>query len=363
MRVVIFFDIVDLENTTAAMIRDAFLNNIKSNGFHSDFLSRNWISFACDGASNLLGRHAGVAQLLLQMYPQLIVWHCSNHRLEIAVNDTVREMSTVCHMQSFFDKLYSVYSVSPKNKSELETVAAQLSMRLNTIGRVLGTTRWVSSSARSVRAIWNNYPALYKHFHNASVDPKRTGRERAQYSGLKRKLSDVNFVLNMGLLFDALTELEHLSLKLQEKKITLPEAHHLVLVKYHVFQSMANNPGEYYSEVLTAADKLEFKGVSLEHGKVQKISEQQFFQKLSDNINTRMFTTRASHESTGSSNTTWSNRDKYSQLLDNLKIMDKAKWVKCQDPCFADKEIRELAESFMVCTKTSVHGFHEYNEW
>ncbi|XP_023724669.1 uncharacterized protein LOC111873863 isoform X2 [Cryptotermes secundus] len=156
------------------------------------------------------------------------------------------------------------------------------------------------------------------------------------------------------------TELEHLSLKLQEKKTTLPEAHHLVLVKYHVLQSMANNPGEYYSEVLMAADKLEFKGVSLEHGKVQKISEQQFFQKLSDNINTRMFTTRASHESTGSSNTTWSNRDKYSQLLDNLKIMDKAKWVKCRDPCFADKEIRELAESFMVCTKTSVLGFHEY---
>jgi hypothetical protein len=112
----------------------------------------------------------------------------------------------------------------------------------------------------------------------------------------------------MGLLFDAVTELEHLSLKLQEKKITLPEAHHLVSVEYHVFQSMANNPGEYYSEVLTTVDKLEFKGVRLEHGKVQKITEQQFFQKLSDNIKTRMFTTKSSRESTGSSNTTWSNR-------------------------------------------------------
>jgi two-component sensor histidine kinase len=54
----------------------------------------------------------------------------------------------------------------------------------------------------------------------------------------------------VGLLFDALTELEHLSLQLQEKKITLPETHHLVSVKYHVLQSMANNPGENYSEVL-----------------------------------------------------------------------------------------------------------------
>jgi hypothetical protein len=43
-----------------------------------------------------------------------------------------------------------------------------------------------------------------------------------------------------------------------------------------------------------------------------------------------------------------------------MKIMDKSKWVRCQDPCFADIEIRELAESFIVCKKTSVHGLHEY---
>jgi hypothetical protein len=123
---------------------------------------------------------------------------------------------------------------------------------------------------------------------------------------------------------------------------------------------MANNQGEYYSEVLMAVDKLEFKWVRLEYVNVQKISEQHFFQKLSDNIKTQMFTTRASRESTGSSNTTWSNRDKYTQLLDNMKIMDKSMWVRCQDPCFADKEIRKLTESFIVCKETSVHGFHEY---
>jgi hypothetical protein len=65
---------------------------------------------------------------------------------------------------------------------------------------------------------------------------------------------------------------------------TLPEAHHLISVKYHIFQSMANNPGEYYSEIVTAIDELEFKGVGLERGKVQKISEKQISQRLSGNI-------------------------------------------------------------------------------
>jgi hypothetical protein len=67
-------NILELQNTTAATIRDVFLNNLQTNGFDNNFLGRNLISFACDGASNLLGRHAGVVQLLLQMYPQLIVW-------------------------------------------------------------------------------------------------------------------------------------------------------------------------------------------------------------------------------------------------------------------------------------------------
>jgi hypothetical protein len=181
----------------------------------------------------MLGRHAGVARHLVEKCPNLIIWHCGNHCLEIAVNDIGQEMLAVCHMKTFFDKFYAVYSACPKNKAELESVALQTSTRLNSIGHVLGTC-WVSSSARSIRAIWKNYPALYKHFHKASMDQNRMSSERAKYAGLKRKLSDANFVLNMGLMLDALTELEYLSLKLQDRKVTLPEAHRLISQKYRV---------------------------------------------------------------------------------------------------------------------------------
>jgi hypothetical protein len=208
-----FFDSIELDNIRAAFTVEMFLSNLHSDGFEDEFLLRNWISFGYDGACNMLGRHAGVARFLVEKYPNLIVRHCSNHRLEIAMNDVAREMSAVCHVKIFFDKLYAVYSASPKNRAELESVALQLSIRLNAIGR------WVSSSARPVRAVWKNYTALYKHFHEASVDQNRTSSERAKYAGLKRKISDANFVLNMGLMSDALTELEHLSLKLQDRKL------------------------------------------------------------------------------------------------------------------------------------------------
>jgi hypothetical protein len=41
------------------------------------------------------------------------------------------------------------------------------------------------------------------------MDQNRTSSERTQYAGHKRKLSDANYVLNMGLMLDAMTELEH----------------------------------------------------------------------------------------------------------------------------------------------------------
>jgi hypothetical protein len=41
------------------------------------------------------------------------------------VNDVVREMSVVCHMKTFSDRLYAVCNASPINKAELESVTPQ----------------------------------------------------------------------------------------------------------------------------------------------------------------------------------------------------------------------------------------------
>jgi hypothetical protein len=51
------------------------------------------------------------------------------------------------------------------------------------------------------------------------MDQNCTSSEKAQYVGRKRKLCE-NYVLNMALMLNALTELEHLSLKLQEQKVS-----------------------------------------------------------------------------------------------------------------------------------------------
>jgi hypothetical protein len=63
------------------------------------------------------------------------------------------------------------------------------------------------------------YLALHKHFHEAPMDQNHTSNGRR---------NDANSVQNMGLVLHDFTELEYLSLKLQDRKFTLPEAHQLI---------------------------------------------------------------------------------------------------------------------------------------
>ncbi|XP_076829399.1 E3 SUMO-protein ligase KIAA1586-like [Brachyhypopomus gauderio] len=110
-----FLDLIELADQSAATIFESLLKCLAFYGFDSNYLKNNLIAFASDGASVMLGRNSGVAALLLEKYPKIIIWHCLNHHLELAVSAAIKEVSAVNHFQAFFDKLYSLYSHSPKN--------------------------------------------------------------------------------------------------------------------------------------------------------------------------------------------------------------------------------------------------------
>jgi ribosomal protein L18 len=78
-------------------------------------------------------------------------------------------------------------------------------------------------------------------------------------------------------MLDALNELEHLSLSYKTENLHCHRLIVLISQKYHVFQSITQNPGEFYEEAKNAENKLEFKRIKLEFGKVAKIRQQDFF--------------------------------------------------------------------------------------
>lgn len=110
------------------------------------------MSFVSDGASVLLGKKNGVAKKLKDKYPLIFSWHCMNHRLELAVNDSLKDVSATNHFKCFIDSLYVLYNASPKNQTELREICHDLDVLFLKIGRVL-SVRWVASSWRAVNGV------------------------------------------------------------------------------------------------------------------------------------------------------------------------------------------------------------------
>jgi hypothetical protein len=122
----------------------------------------------------MVGRTNGIGNLLQnKLQLDIIIWHCLDHRLQLAVHDCIVDMNTIDHFKSYTDTIYALFSQSPKILNDLKTVASTLSVYLTKTGRVLHS-RWVSSSFRSVSAVWNGYSALVAHFKEAAIDTQRT---------------------------------------------------------------------------------------------------------------------------------------------------------------------------------------------
>jgi len=52
-----------------------------------EYLGSYLVAVATDGASVMTGRKTGVVAQLKQKFPNVVSWHCLNHRLELSVHE------------------------------------------------------------------------------------------------------------------------------------------------------------------------------------------------------------------------------------------------------------------------------------
>lgn len=353
--VTFLLDLVELENTTASGIKTALLKSLKAAGFNEQYCQEHWLGIATDGCSTMLGKKNGLIAQLKVVYPHLIPWHCAAHRLELAVGDALSDVTGTNHFKIFMEKLYCVFSMSPKNQRELADVAESLNVQLLKIGKVF-SIRWVASSYRTVKAIWQNYPALYTYFTNASTDSNRSKTEKVTFSSLAKHLGSKAFINNLALMYDALTELSGLSQDLQTNSINISKAHNKILLTRQLFLSLKTRKGKHEREVTTGEL---FKGVTIgSDGKhVQSINRGQFIQSIIDSIDERLFTSVANRSSNNKES-----KEFYSELVQNLNVLNKSNWTAEQiaDPGFGDSAIERLCKIFRVKTDGMVRGFREF---
>ena len=353
---------VEVEQGTASNIASVLLHTLENHGLSENFLQDHLVAFASDGASVMLGKKAGVAKLLLDQFPRLIVWHCVAHRLELSLHDSLHEVSGTNNFKHFIDKLYTVYHASPKNRNQLQECARELDVQLATIGRLLDT-RWVASSNRTLKAVWQSYSALHAHFLSASEDKSRDSKDRSCYRGLLSNLTSEAFILNIGAMRDALQELSELSLELQKRTLTINEAHRAILRQIKVFEEMIDKDGTYVSTAKQAVKDGSFKGVPLRAaGKNEPvINSNQLFRSLAENMKQRLLVCQSSHTSRAPSSASVSATE-YNILVDCVKVLYPAYWPDVVDVRFGEDEISQLATRFGVNVRSAVRAFRSFVE-
>ena len=129
---------VELEGQGTEQVYASLLKSLHDGGFDNEYLRKNLIAFYSDGASVMLGRNSGVGTRLKNDYPDIILWHCLNHRLQLILDDSVNDTKQVKHFKTFMDKIYTIFHQSNKNQIQLFKISGMLGQQILKIGRILG---------------------------------------------------------------------------------------------------------------------------------------------------------------------------------------------------------------------------------
>ena len=342
----IFADLIELEKQDAETIYAALMKSLGKYGFDDCYFNQNLIAFASDGASVMLGKNSGVGTRIAKKYPNTILWHCLNHRLELSVSDAIKRVNAINHFKIFFDKLYSLYSRSPKNQRELSECSSAVCEQVQKIGRLLDT-RWVASSYRTVKAVWYSYESLCKHFETASQDLNRDSTDRAMFNGMGKRIQSPEFLIDLGLMFDTLYELSSLSELLQHRGTSIMYADQMIKRTIRRLQSLKINTGTKSLEAECAAKELKFnQTIVLKPNKsIVNINKDKFLSFLITSMEDRLFRVTNADDS---------------NLMKDLQILNKDSWPLEYTPGFGEKEIRNLCKRFVLPEIVTVNAFCDY---
>ncbi|XP_037700315.1 E3 SUMO-protein ligase KIAA1586 homolog [Choloepus didactylus] len=283
--IMLFVALKELVSTTAECIFNTLLTTLNDCGFSNEYLKANLIAFCSDGANSMLGRKSGVATKLLENFPEIIIWNCLNHRLQLSLDDSISEIKQVNHLKIFLDKIYSIYHHSNKNQNKLlETVAKELEIEIIKIGRVMGP-RWAACSLQAATAVWHAYPVLYMHFSHS-------------FSGLAKRLANIHFLQDLALMIDILEEFSLLSTALQSRSTNIQKAQKLIKRTIKALENLKIGTGKHESQIEDLIKSNKFKDIPFnKNNKFNALPRNMLLENIIQHMNLRLLSDRNHDES------------------------------------------------------------------
>jgi len=200
---------------------------------------KNIVSASFDGASNMSGRHGGVQALLREHSPHLIFVHCRSHLLQLALVQSARSITEVKRALALLNKLYAMFSHSPKRLSVLQATEVAVDGISHKLVQP-GETRWLSYDG-SVAVVLKHYSAICLALEAIYAD---AGDLSCDAGGLLVELRKVSNMYILCLLHSLLQPLARLSKVLQNSEGNIAAAMEMV-------KAVLEDISQYKYDVLT----------------------------------------------------------------------------------------------------------------
>ncbi len=113
-----------------------------------------------DGASVLQGQMSGVAKRIKDINPKAVSVHCTNHSLNLILQDAASKCNIVRGAFSLIHDIHDIIKNSPKRLAIFNVISAASSATSTTSLKPLCPTRWTARTS-AIKSLLENFEAVY----------------------------------------------------------------------------------------------------------------------------------------------------------------------------------------------------------
>lgn len=177
-------------DTTAASITKSILDvccrlNIQ--------LSHKLASFAFDGAANMSGIYNGTQRKLTDMFPESFYIHCSNHSLDLCLQEVSRSVDIISSSMGFVHAIATLVKDSPKRKNQWESICGDTSSLVT-----ICPTRWCIR-CDALQRCNENYLNVINFLKEIECDINLRHTSKATIKGLRKQSQKLKTLLGIRL--------------------------------------------------------------------------------------------------------------------------------------------------------------------
>ena len=256
----VFVDFVEVERIIGQVLADAIVQSLATWGLSLAHLRGQYY----DGASNMSGAVAGCKSIIQQQAPKAVYFHCAAHRLNLAIVSAC-SIQAFKNTEAYIGEIARFFNNSAKRQhlldSSMDSVASPPKAKKL---KDACQTRWIQRIDSYV-VFLELLPAVHKTlqamtwphlFEDLGAGWKWDTDIITKANGFLHQLESSLFLVCFKILFEVLTCLRGLTVKLQQRALDVHYAYKEVDNVISVLKSLRDNSEKEFARIFEEACKL-----------------------------------------------------------------------------------------------------------